>query len=155
MSIEPIQIKNQPAKDTPPELCIRSIATNMFVLRRNELSKGNEREKSKKQQRFRFVQIVQWKLRHLVVWKTKLNRKPLQYWTQIPNQIQRQSLWFYGTIEWVRLLFALFFIRSSCVYISIWLPFSLHQTQVHTLCCCCKSMFVRMAVRVRQVAHTM
>lgn len=47
MSIEPIQIKNQPAKDTPPELCIRSIATNMLVLRRNELSKGNEREREK------------------------------------------------------------------------------------------------------------
>lgn len=98
-----------------------------------------------------------------VEWKTKLNRKPLQYWTQIPNQIQRQSLslvlWFYDTIEWVQVVFSLFFhlffillLRFGCSVaesfvgcISLWIA------QVRTFCCCCKIMFVRMAVRVRQV----
>lgn len=61
---------------------------------------------------------MQWKSRHLVVWKTKLNRKPLQYWTQISNQIQRQSLCFYVTIEWVQfvLCFSVHPFGACCIF---------------------------------------
>lgn len=126
MSIEPIQIKNQPAKDPPPELCIRSIETNMLVLRRNELSKGNERE-SKKQQRFRFVQIVQWKSRHSVVWKCNIERK-----YQIKSNPKTISLVLWHDRVSPTSFRSLFFIRPSVrVYSDVVAFFSSSNSSPH------------------------